>query len=210
MKAGFALAAIAAACLSTVAAAQMGPGSDHRGMAPGMMGGQGMGPGMMGGQGMGPGMMGGPGGCVMGPGMMGGQGMGYGMMGRQGMGGGMMGGAGMMGMPGPVGLERLNLSDEQRGKVREVQRDMQRKQHALMASMREARWQAEDAARPGAFDEAAARKNFDSMAAIRKQMFEARLDAHKRMEGLLTKEQRVQLRQAPRSAGPAPRQAPSH
>src|SRR5512139_2195410 len=77
MRTRFAIAALAAATLSTLAAAQMGPG-----MGQGMMGGQGMGPGAgpqdcpMMGQGMGPGM--------------GGKGM---MHGR----GGMHGGAGMMG-----------------------------------------------------------------------------------------------------------------
>lgn len=194
MKARFALAALAAACLSTVAAAQMGPGMmGGQGMGPGM-GGQGMGQGM-GGQGMGPGMMGGRGGCDMGPGMGGGRGMGHGMMGGQGMMGGLSPGA----------LEALNLTDEQRGKVTEIRREMQRKHHALMGSMHELRWQQEDAARAPVFDEAAARKTYDGMAAIRKQQFEAGLEARKRIEAVLTKEQREQLRAAPRRPGPGPR-----
>jgi hypothetical protein len=203
MKMRLVVAAAVAACFSALAAAQMGPGMDHRGMGPGMMGGQGMGPGMMGAQGMGPGMMGGQG---MGPGMMGGQG-GCPMMGGQGMGQGMMGGRGMMGGQGmghgmmaghdPAALERLGLNDEQRGKVRDIQRDLQRKQYALMGSMRDLGWQAEDNARSGGFDDAAARKNYDAMAAIRRQMFEAHLDAHKRIEAVLTKEQREQLRKGP-------------
>lgn len=156
MKARRAVAAAVAACFSTLAAAQMGPGADHRGMGPGMMGGQGMGPGMMGGH-------------------------------------------------DPAALERLGLNDEQRVKVRDIQRDMQRKHHALMGSMRDLRWQAEDNARSATFDEAAARKNYDAMAALRKQLFEARLDAHKRMEAVLTKEQREQLRKGAGPAGPGPR-----
>ncbi|MBL0143211.1 MAG: Spy/CpxP family protein refolding chaperone [Betaproteobacteria bacterium] len=185
MKTGFALAAVAAACLSTIAAAQMGPGMMG---GPGMSGGPGMGqgmgqgmvggPGRMGGQGMGPGMTGGRGGCEMGPGMTHGKGM----------------GAGMMGGPVMAGVEALNLTDEQRGKVTEIRREVQRKNHALMGSMHELKWQAEDAAKTAEFDEAAARKRFDAMAAIHKQMFETRLDARKRIDSVLTKEQREQLR----------------
>jgi Spy/CpxP family protein refolding chaperone len=203
MKTRLAVAAAVAAGFATFAAAQMGPGMDHRGMGPGMMGGQGMGPGMMGAQGMGPGMMGGPGGCGMG--MMGGQGMGHGMMGGQGMMRGQGMGRGMMAFHDPAALERLGLNEEQRGKIRDVQRDLQRKHHALMGSMRDLGWQAEDNARSATFDEAAARKNYDAMAAIRKQAFEARLDARKRIEAVLTTEQRDQLRRGTSAAGPVPR-----
>ena len=108
MRTRFALAALAAATVSTFAAAQMG-----QGMGPGMMHGQGMGPGMgsqdcpMMGQGMGQGM--------------GGKGM---MHGR----GGMHGGRGMMGDemsqgPGLRAIEALNLTPEQRAKVTEIRRD---------------------------------------------------------------------------------------
>ncbi|MDH5263458.1 MAG: Spy/CpxP family protein refolding chaperone [Betaproteobacteria bacterium] len=186
MKTAFVVSAVTAACLSTFAAAQMGPG---------MMQGQGPGHGMMHGQGPGPGpgagMMGQPG-CPMGPGMQG-QGMRHG----PGMGGGMMGmhgeGAGAMDGARWAALGRLNLSDEQRTKVTTIRRDLQRKNHALMGSMHEIRWQAEDARKSAEFDEAAARKRYDAGAAIRKQMFEARLEAHKKIQDVLTKEQREQL-----------------
>jgi Spy/CpxP family protein refolding chaperone len=141
-------------------------------------------------------MKGGHEGCGMGPGMVGGQGRGHGMMGSQGQGHGMMGG------PGPEALEKLGLGDEQRGKVREIHRDLQRKNHALMGSMRDLRWQSEDAAKAAEFDETAARKRFDAGAAIRKQMFEARLEARKQVDAVLTKEQREKLRQGPKH-GPA-------
>ncbi len=109
------LAALVAASLSSVAVAQMGPGTGHGmmdrpGMGPGMTGGQGMGQGMMGGQGMGPGMMGGRGG-----------GAGQSMMGRHGM------------MEGRIlaAIESLDLSEEQRGKVTEIRRDLQRRNHGF-------------------------------------------------------------------------------
>jgi Spy/CpxP family protein refolding chaperone len=187
MRTRFALAALVAATLSTLALGQMGPGMGH-----GMMGGRGMGPGAgpqdcpMMGQGMGPGM--------------GGKGR---MHGQGGMhGGGMMGGDMARG-PGLAAIEALDLTAEQRGKVTEIRRDLQRRNHALMGSMREIRWKGQDLAKAPQLDEAAARKLYDEGAAVRKQMFEARLEARAKAEAVLTKEQLEQLRQAPRP-GPGP------
>ncbi len=208
MKVRFALAALAAACLSTVALAQPGPGMEGRGMGPGMMGGPGGGMGQPGCP-MEQGMKGGPG---MGPGMGQGMahGMGHGRMGGgmgQGMGHGRMGGGMGMEMAGPFGgraLESLNLTAEQKAKVTEIRRDLQRKRHGLMGSMHEARWQAEDARKGGEIDDAAARKAYDAVAAVRKQMFEAGLEARSRIRAVLTKEQVEKLRQAPPRRGAPP------
>jgi Spy/CpxP family protein refolding chaperone len=180
MRTRFALAALAAATLSTIAAAQMGPGMGQgRGMGPGM--GQPQDCPMMG-QGMGPGMGG--------KGMM--HGRGHGMHGGQGMMGGMGQG------PGLAALEALDLTAEQRTKITEIRRDAQRKRHALMGSLREIRWQSQDAAKAAELDTAAARKRYDEAAAVRKQMFEAQLEARAKAEAVLTKEQREQLRAQPR------------
>ncbi len=133
------LAVAATAALAAAPAwAQMGPG----GMGPGMMGGYGQGYGP--GYGMGPGMMGG----MMGPGMMGGMMGGFG----QGMGPGMMWGYGA-----------LDLTDEQRARIAEIQQDVSRKQWELMGKVHE-------------------------------QMFQTMLDARKRMDAVLTREQREQLK----------------
>lgn len=183
------IAAAAAAIFSATAFAQMGPGM-MGGMGPGMMGGYGpggygMGPGMMGG--MGPGMMGGQGpggGCGMGPGMMGGHGMGPG--GGYGMGTGMMGGYGY------GGLGRLNLNDEQRAKIGEIQQDVARKQWELMGRMHEQGFHMHQFG-PGV-DENAARKAYQAMADAHKAMFELSLDSRKRIESVLTREQLEQLR----------------
>ncbi len=196
MKARFALAALAAATISTMTFAQMGPG-------PGMGQGRGAGPG----PGMGP-----PADCPMvqqgggGP-----YGPGGGMMGRHGgMGGGMMcGGRGggircgdMMGHHFPPGLlASLNLTPEQQSRITEIQREAQRKRHAFMGTMRELRWKGQDAQKDG-FNEDAARKQFDAMAALRKEMFEAGLAARKQFDAVLTPEQREKLKKA--RPGPRP------
>jgi len=193
MKRKLIAAAAVAALFSATAWAQMGPGM-MGGYGPGS--GYGMGPGMMG-----PGMMGGygPGGYRMGPGMMG-PGMmgGYGP-GGSGMGPGMMG-PGMMG-PGTMGgygaYAGLNLSDEQRAKIAEIQQDVSRRQWELMGKMREQGFQMHRFDAPGTADDSAARKAYQVMADARKAMFENSLDARKRIDAVLTKEQREQLQRSP-------------
>jgi len=189
MRTRFALAALAAATISTFAFAQMGPGM---GGGPGMGRGPAMGAGgdcpMQQGQGMGGGMMGRHGG--MGGGMHGGK--------HGGMGGGMMG----MGQGLPPGvLATLGLSPEQQVKITEIQRDAQRKRDGFRVTMRETRWKAQDAQKDG-FNEDAARKQFDVMAAMRKEMFEAGLATRKQVEAVLTPEQREKLRKARPGPGP--------
>jgi Spy/CpxP family protein refolding chaperone len=171
-----------------------GPGY---GMGPGMMGGYGpgygMGPGMMGGYGpgygMGPGMMGGYGPGGMGPGMMGGYGPGYGM------GPGMMGGYGGYGY-GP------ELSPEQRAKIVDMQQEFARKQWESMAKMHAEGGPMYQAFGPGAFDEKAARNAYQAMAEAQKQMFEASLQMRKKIESVLTPEQREQMGRGWRGRGP--------
>jgi Spy/CpxP family protein refolding chaperone len=132
------------------------------------------------GYGMGPGMMGGGygAGYGMGPGMMGGYGPG------QGMGPGMMGGG-----YGP-GYAALNLTDEQRKKIDAIQEEVWSKQGELMGRMHAQSYRMHDF---GKADDAAARKAFDEMATAHKQMFETRLEARRRIDAVLTPEQRKQL-----------------
>ncbi|KPK08749.1 MAG: hypothetical protein AMJ64_02700 [Betaproteobacteria bacterium SG8_39] len=189
-------------------------------MGPGMMGpgyGQGYGPGYGRGYGrgygpMGPGMMGqgygqmgpGYGGGMMGPGMMGGYGMGPGMMGGYGMGPGMMGGYGMgPGMMG--GYAALDLSDAQRATIAEMQSGLRQTHWALMGTMHEARYTLSELESQGKLDDAEARKAYDAMAAAHKQMFDSMLETRKRMNEVLTPEQREALgehmRGGPRGPG---------
>lgn len=184
-------------------AAPLAAWSQSQGPGPGMMGGDDYSQGMMGG-GYGPGMMGGG----YGPGMMGG-GYGSGMMGG-GYGAGMMGGGygpgmmmggygpGQMGNCGPGsdrgGWRALDLTADQQTKIQGIQEEFRTKQWALMGKMREQGLHAGMMGwGRGAFDETAARKAYDEMASLRKQMFENRLEAHKRIDAVLTDKQREQL-----------------
>jgi Spy/CpxP family protein refolding chaperone len=144
-------------------------------MGPGMMG-----PGMMGGYGMGPGMMGGYG---MGPGMMGGYGMGPGMMGGYGYGGPYSGGP--------------DLTKEQAEKIDRIRDDLAKKEAPLMRQLFEEKRKLQDmyssGADPTALDQAY-RKTTD----IERQVFDARADAQKRMNAVLTKEQRERMQRMQR------------
>jgi Spy/CpxP family protein refolding chaperone len=164
------ITAAIAAILATAAWAQTDPGYGPA-YGPGAYG---MGPEMMGG--FGPGR-----GYGMGPGMMGGYGPGYGM------------GPGMMGGYGPGGYYGLKLSDEQRRKIVDIQEEQWRKQWALMNSMHELRFKQFGAEESGKIDDAEARKIYQAMADLRRQMFENSLDTRKRIDALLTKEQREEL-----------------
>ncbi len=133
----------------------------------------------------GPGMMGGYGGGYgMGPGMMGG----YGSGGGYGMGPGMMGGWGLEAYAG------LKLSPEQKKQITAIQQDSRKTMWPLMGAMHEQGYHMHDLLGPGALDEATARKAFQQMQETQKAMFELRLDARKKIDAVLTSEQREQLR----------------
>ncbi len=139
--------------------------------------------------GMGPGMMGGygPGGYGMGPGMMGGYGFGPG---GYGMGPGMMWGYAGHAYAG------LNLSAEQRKKIDEIQEQAASTMWQQMGAMHRQGYHMQGMYGPGPLDEQAARKAFEAMVAAQKGMFEAQLEARKKIDAVLTAEQREQLRRA--------------
>lgn len=139
----------------------------------GMMGdpgsGWGMGPGMMNGYGAGP---------AMGPGMMGGYGGGPGMM--RGRGGGAF-----------LGLE---LTPDQARQIAGIHEETARVMWQLMGTMHQNRYHMHGMFGMGEFDEEAARQAYDMAAETHKAMFEKQIDARKRIDAVLTDEQREQLR----------------
>ena len=138
----------------------------------GMMGGYGMGPGMMGGHGMGPGMMGGYG---MGPGMMGGYGMGHGMMGA-------------------FWGSRLELSDEQQARLNKIQDDTRKEHWALMGAMLDQQARLRDLYQAPKQDNAAIDAAYQAIGKLQQQMYDSSESARKRMEAILTQEQKEKLR----------------
>jgi Spy/CpxP family protein refolding chaperone len=142
---------------------------------------------------MGPGMMGGYGsGYGMNPGMMGGMG-GYGP--GYGMSPGMMGGYGGYGY-GP------DLNAEQRDKMAEIQQEFVQKHWDLMGKMHAQGGPMSGAFGRGDIDEKSARKSYEAMAEAQKQMFELSLQTRKRIDAVLTPEQREQMGRGWRGRGP--------
>lgn len=133
------------------------------------------------GWGMAPGMMGGHGAA-------GGYGMGPGMMGPGMMHGGMMGhGIGYL-------LSQLNLSPEQWKQLSAVHEDVAKNQWQLMGKMREEAFKLRTLMAAENRDRDAITSQFKKVQDIRLEMFRARLDAHDRLSGVLTAEQKAQLR----------------
>jgi Spy/CpxP family protein refolding chaperone len=100
------------------------------------------------------------------------------------MGGGMMGGFGWRNIP--------DLTPDQRSKIEAIRRDLRTRQFALMDQMHD-QIHSTPYYRNGQFDEQAARRSYDETEKLRRQMFENALDAHKRVDALLTAAQRQQL-----------------
>lgn len=118
-----------------------------------------------------------------GPGMMGGYGNGYGM------------GPGMMGGYANDAYAGLDLTPEQRKKIADIQQETSKAMWQLMGTMHEQGYHMQGMFGPGSVDEAAARKSFQTMTETQKAMFEMQLGARKRIDAVLTNEQREKLRQ---------------
>lgn len=131
--------------------------------------------------GMGPGMGGFGPDYGMGPGMMGGHrgGPGY--------------GPGMMDSLSSQAYAGLDLTPDQRKKILEIQQETSRAMWQLMGTMHEQRGHMQGMYGLGSVDEAEARKSFQAMADAQKAMFEMQLDARKRVQAVLTADQREKL-----------------
>ena len=144
--------------------------------------------------------------CDMVPGMAdcyggyGGYGMGRGMMrgyGASGIGPGMMWGWGdEAGARGGRGLgPGLGLTSEQRKKIAAIEEESAKTMWQLMGTMHQQGYHMPGMFGAGPMDEQAARKSYQAMAEAQKSMFELRLEARRKIEAVLTKEQREVLRQ---------------
>lgn len=193
------LAATGVAIAAGQGGSMMGDRDMSRNMQPGQMGGGG-GMGMMGGGMMDMMMGGGPGG---GMGMMGMGGSGMGMMGGgmgMGPGGGMgmgMGGPGM-GMMGMGPMSMLDLSDEQRHKIVKIQDDTRRKNWDTYGKIMDEQAKLRDLYSGETVDAKKAGAIYGNVSKLQQQVLESNLEAHNRVQAVLTKEQKEQLRQMSR------------
>lgn len=92
------------------------------------------------------------------------------------------------------GFATLGLSAEQRAKLADIERDFQAKQWLAMEKMHGQELHMHDLFGSDGIDEGTARKSYQAMSDAHKEMFETLLEARKRVDGVLTPEQREQLR----------------
>lgn len=85
----------------------------------------------------------------------------------------------------------LGLTQEQRAGIAGVQAEFRRRQSALMEKMHQD--DGHSTAPEGLFDEPAARKAYDAMAELQRQLFENSLEERKQIDSLLTPQQREQI-----------------
>jgi Spy/CpxP family protein refolding chaperone len=130
-------------------------------------------------------------------GMMGGWGDGPGMMGY-GAGRGMMRGYGYGMGPGAMMPDAwaggLDLSDEQRAKIHQIQDETRKRHWALMGSMMDQQAKLRDLYEAPQRDNAAIDSTYQAIEGMRQQMIDSSAEAHKRIEAVLTKKQLEQLR----------------
>ncbi|QKO22599.1 Spy/CpxP family protein refolding chaperone [Rhodoferax sp. BAB1] len=141
-------------------------------------------------------MMGGygsPGQGPYGPGMMRGQGQAYGY-GPGMMGGGMMGGGSMMGGMGLGPLQALDLNEQQQTRINQIRDETRRKNWDTMGKLMDEQARLRDLLAAEKRDPAAIGKQSMKLADLRRQLLEASIESHNRIEALLSKEQRDQLR----------------
>jgi len=159
---------LAAAVAAAFALPALGQGTGY-GYGPGMMG--------RGGSGYGygaPGMMGGPG-------MMNGPGGGYGQRGMRGYGGG-------------AGLDTLDLTDEQRQKILAIQEEGREKNWSTMGKMRAENFKLRNLYYADNLDANQLVEQQRKVDDLRREMLKSHVESRKKVEAVLTAEQRKQLR----------------
>lgn len=128
--------------------------------------------------------------------------MGYGMS------PGMMMGPGLMGMDpgmlayghlGPIGM--LDLKDDQIKQISKIQDDLVKKHRDLMQKVWEQQDQLSTLYYAEKRDETAIKKAYAKLNDLQKEMLDSRLDADKRIEALLSKEQKEQMQRGYRRWG---------
>jgi len=128
----------------------------------------------------------------MGHEMMGGYGHGYGM------GQGMMGGYGYGAGPGMMGwgnFRALNLNAEQKTKIMQIRKEIRAKQWTIMGDMMDAQDKLQELLDADQQDASAINKQYKAIEDLRRQIVENSVEAHNRINSILTKEQREKSRE---------------
>jgi Spy/CpxP family protein refolding chaperone len=107
--------------------------------------------------------------------------------------------AGMMGMPGHGMMgwgpyDALDLNESQRSKIAQIQDEVRKKNWEVMGKLLDEQARLRDLYAADKRDPAAIGKQTMKMAELRRQLVESSVDAHNRIDALLSKEQKANLR----------------
>jgi Spy/CpxP family protein refolding chaperone len=92
-------------------------------------------------------------------------------------------------------LERLNLTDDQKAKMKQSRASFAERNKTLLADIRTKRQELRQASQGGTFNEALATQKLTEMAGLQAKLMGERFKLRQEIEGLLTAEQKAQLEQ---------------
>jgi protein CpxP len=92
-------------------------------------------------------------------------------------------------------LHRLNLTDDQKAKMKQVRESFAERNKSLLAELRAKRQELRQASEGGTFNEALATQKLTEMAGLQAKLMGERSKLHQEMQTVLTAEQKAQLEQ---------------
>ncbi len=99
------------------------------------------------------------------------------------------------GMMGWGNFRELNLSQDQKTKITQIRHEMRTKQWSVMGEMMDAQDKLQELYEADKQDSAAINKQYKVIEDLRSQMVDNSVDAHNRINSILTKEQRGKARE---------------
>ena len=92
-------------------------------------------------------------------------------------------------------FNRLNLTDDQKAKMKEIRESFAERNKPLLEQLRTKRQELRQASEGGTFNEALATQKLTEMAGLQAKLMGERFRLHQEMESVLTAEQKTQLEQ---------------
>ena len=99
------------------------------------------------------------------------------------------------GFHGGDAFDRLNLTDDQKAKMKQIRESFAERNKPLLEQLRTKRQELRQASEGGTFNEALATQKLTEMAGLQAKLMGERFHLHQEMESVLTAEQKTQLEQ---------------
>ena len=92
-------------------------------------------------------------------------------------------------------LNRLNLTDDQKAKMKQIRESFAERNKPLLEELRAKRQELRQASEGGTFNEALANQKLTEMAGLQAKLMDERFKLHQEMQSVLTADQKAQLDQ---------------